>query len=116
MFYNTNLPPDLRVLKDEIDDHGARIRRYAERFGQDEVEAFLDKCMSIDDLIDIHSVAIRRRDEGSRFDFSEQKQEEQGPNRFKSKDYMEDYINPPDVLRAQEEEARKQKNKVPELN
>jgi stage V sporulation protein R len=76
----------------------------------------MDKCMSIDDLIDIHSVAIRRRDEGSRFDLHEQPQEEPGPNRFKSKEYMEDYINPPDVLKAQEEEARKQRSKIPELN
>ena len=105
-----------RKMMDEIANHGARIRRYAERFGEDEVETFLDKCMSIDDLIDIHSVAIRRRDEASRFDFTEQKQEEQGPNRFKSKDYMEDYINPPEVLKAQEEEARKQKAKIPELH
>jgi stage V sporulation protein R len=105
-----------RKMMDEIANHGARIRRYAERFGEDEVEAFMDKCMSIDDLIDIHSVAIRRRDEASRYDFSEQKPEEQGPNRFKSKEYMEDYINPPDLLKAEEEEARKQRSKIPELN
>ena len=39
-----------------------RIRRYAERYGEDEVEAFMDRCMSIDDLIDVHSTAIRRRE------------------------------------------------------
>lgn len=105
-----------RKMMDEIANHGARIRRYAERFGEDDVEAFMDRCQSIDDLIDIHSVAIRRRPEGSRFDFNEQSQEEVEPNRFKSKDYMEDYINPPEVLRAQEAEARKQKSKPPEMN
>jgi stage V sporulation protein R len=105
-----------RKMMDEIANHGARIRRYAERFGEDEVETFMDKCMSVDDLIDIHSVAIRRRDEASRYDFSEQTQEEQGPNRFKSKEYMEDYINPPELLKAQEEEARKQRSRIPELN
>jgi stage V sporulation protein R len=73
--------------------------------------------MSIDDLIDIHSVAIRRRDEGSRYDFSDQTgKEEEASNRFKSKEYMEEYINPPEVLRAQEEEARKEKAKIPELS
>ena len=106
-----------RKMMDEIANHGARIRRHVERFGEDEVEAFLDRCMSIDDLIDIHSVAIRRRDEGSRYDFSDQNgQEESGANRFKSKEYMEDYINPPEVLRAAEEEVRKQKAKIPELH
>ena len=48
-----------RKMMDEMANHGARIRRYVERFGEDEVEAFIDRCMSIDDLIDIHSVAIQ---------------------------------------------------------
>src|SRR5436309_10027123 len=57
-----------RKMMDEIANHAARIRRYAERFGEDEVEAFMDKCMSIDDLIDIHSVAIKRRDDPPKFE------------------------------------------------
>src|SRR4051812_25731500 len=59
-----------RKMMDEMANHGVRIRRYAEKYGEDEVEAFVDRCMSIDDLIDIHSVAIRRRQPSMRFDFS----------------------------------------------
>ena len=51
-----------RKMMDEMANHGARIRRYVEKYGEDEVEAFMDRCMSIDDLIDIHSTAIRRRE------------------------------------------------------
>src|SRR5438270_3855473 len=102
-----------RKMMDEMANHGARIRRYAEKYGEDEVESFMDRCMSIDDLIDIHSTAIKRRDEVSRFDFRDkagQDEEESGhTRRFKSKDYMDEYINPPDVLRAEEEEERKQR-------
>src|SRR3954468_1902279 len=100
-FFKTNayFGHTTRKMMDEIANHGSRIRRYAERFGEDKDEAFLDKCKSTDDLTDAHSVALRRRDEASRFDFAEQPQEEPGPNRFKSKEYMEDYINPPDVLK-----------------
>jgi stage V sporulation protein R len=58
-----------RKMMDEIANHATRIRHFVERYGEDEVEAFMDKCMSIDDLIDIHSVAIRRRDDQSRYDF-----------------------------------------------
>ncbi len=53
-----------RKMMDEMANHGARIRRYVEKYGEDEVEAFMDRCMSIDDLIDIHSTAIRRRERG----------------------------------------------------
>src|SRR5947199_6508076 len=96
-----------RKMMDEMANHGTRMRRYVEKYGEDEVEAFMDRCMSIDDLIDTHSTAIKRRDEQSRYDFSEQREDEKNSTRFKSKDYMEDYINPPDVLRAEEERAKK---------
>jgi stage V sporulation protein R len=98
-----------RKMMDEMANHGARIRRYVEKYGEDEVETFLDRCMSIDDLIDIHSTAIRRRDPVSRYDFAPEKEEgdEVRATRFKSKDYMDDYINPRDVLKAEEDERRK---------
>src|SRR3954462_6122802 len=85
-----------RKMMDEIANHAARIRRHVERFGEDEVEAFLDKCMSIDDLIDIHSVAIKRRDDHSRYDFAPAKNEDDEDGRksprFKSKAYMADFV------------------------
>ncbi|MCS6864390.1 MAG: SpoVR family protein [Gemmataceae bacterium] len=87
-----------RKMMDEIANHAARIRRYVERFGEDEVEAFMDKCLSIDDLIDIHSVAIKRRDDTSKYDFASldepERPETEGTPRFKAKGYMADYINP----------------------
>ncbi|MGL6075400.1 MAG: SpoVR family protein [Fimbriiglobus sp.] len=85
-----------RKMMDEIANHAARIRRYAERFGEDQVEAFLDRCMSIDDLIDIHSVAIRRRGEHREVDplSSDEAAPVDEPQRYQSKPYMDDYINP----------------------
>jgi stage V sporulation protein R len=107
-----------RKMMDEIANHAARIRRYVERYGEDEVEAFLDRCLSIEDLIDIHSVAIRRRDESSRFDFTTAAAEEDNstptPVKFRAKPYMDEYINPPDALQAADEERRRLKeSRVP---
>jgi stage V sporulation protein R len=101
-----------RKMMDEMANHGVRIRRYAEKHGEDEVEAFVDKCMSIDDLIDIHSTAIRRREDSSRYDFKEQEEEAMKLTRFKSKDYMNDYINPAKALKAEEDERRKLKEQA----
>jgi stage V sporulation protein R len=98
-----------RKMMDDMANHGARVLRYAEKYGEDEVEGFLDRCMSIEDLIDIHLPGIKRRDEVSRYEFKEETEEEPKLTRFKSKDYMDDYINPRDVLKAEEEEQRKQK-------
>lgn len=99
-----------RKMMDEMANHGARIRRYVEKFGEDEVEAFMDRCMSIDDLMDVHSTAIRRREVVSRYDFdkpSEGDEDSLKLTRFKSKDYMDDYINPRHALKAEEEERKK---------
>ncbi len=98
-----------RKMMDEMANHGMRVRRYAEKYGEDEVEAFVDRCMSVDDLIDMHSTAIKRHEESSRFNFKEAVEDEGDHlTRFKSKDYMSDYINPPEALKAEEEELKKQ--------
>lgn len=101
-----------RKMMDEMANHGVRIRRYAEKYGEDEVESFIDRCMSIDDLIDIHSTAIRRREDVSRYDFKEVEEETLKLTRFKSKDYMDDYINPAKALKAEEDERRKEKEQM----
>ncbi len=103
-----------RKMMDEMANHGARIRRYVEKYGEDEVEKFVDRCMSIDDLIDVHSVAIRRREPASRYDLKPVTEEGEGDKatRFKSKDYMDDYINPRELLKKEEDERRKKKEQA----
>ena len=58
-----------RKMIDEMANHGNRIRRYMDRFGVEEVETFIDVCLSIEDLIDIHSPFIKRFDARSRYEF-----------------------------------------------
>ncbi len=101
-----------RKMMDEMANHGVRIRRYAEKHGEDQVESFIDRCMSIDDLIDVHSTAIKRREDVSRYDFREPEDEGQKLTRFKSKDYMSDYINPPGALKAEEDERKKKQQAI----
>ncbi len=102
-----------RKMMDEMANHGARVRGYAEKYGEDEVETFLDRCMSIDDLIDVHSTAIKRRDEVSRYDFSPEAEEEVKATHFKvGKAYMGDYINPRELLKKELEEKKKQQEQA----
>ena len=49
-----------RKMIDGMANHGNRIRGYMDRFGVEEVENFIDACLSIEDLIDIHSPFIKR--------------------------------------------------------
>jgi len=98
-----------RKMMDDMANHGTRIRRYMDRFGVDMVEDFVDKCLSIENLIDPHSPFIVR-------ERSEPQEEGHRPvaRRLKSKSYMNDFINPPEVIQAQqeklEEDARRKEH------
>src|SRR6188472_4425131 len=90
-----------RKMMDEMANHGNRVRRYMDEVGVEEVEEFIDACLSLEDQIDIHSPHIRRRDERSRYDFHDDGQKEHdGPARFQAKSYMDSFINPRDKLAA----------------
>jgi len=69
-FFRRNVwfaPTDRKML-DRMADHGARMRGFIDDLGQDKVESFLDRALSIDSLIDPYlpladHLQHRRRDE-----------------------------------------------------
>ncbi len=70
-----------RKMMDEMANHGNRVRRYMDEVGVEEVEEFIDACLSIEDLIDVHSPFIRRREEVNRYDFHDAEQRQGGRGR-----------------------------------
>jgi len=89
-----------RHMVDELANHSTRVQKYSERFGLEKVESFLDAVLSIEDLIDPHSVFIQRS-KGARLAGGEDEEREK-PRRLKSKPYMESFINPKEFLEEQE--------------
>ena len=57
-----------RKMMDEMANHATRIQRYADRYGIQAVEAFIDCCLSLENLIDPHAPFIKRRDQEGRGD------------------------------------------------
>jgi stage V sporulation protein R len=108
-FQHTN-----RKMIDEMANHATRIRRYIDWYGVELVESFVDKCLSIDNLIDMNAPYIKRKRKEP-----EPTNEAQPPGRKElgllptSREYMERYINPDDFVAAQkkklEDEAKKAK-------
>jgi stage V sporulation protein R len=102
-----------RKMLDEMANHATRIRRYIELHGLENVETFIDACLSLDNLIDIHSPFVQRRRVKPRSEFDEE-EERKTVRKIRSKEYMDRYVNPPDFLEQQkkmlEDELRKQKN------
>jgi stage V sporulation protein R len=96
-----------RKMMDEMANHATRVRRHIEREGSEAVERFIDLCLSVEHLIDPHSVFVSR--EAGR---SEREGREQGfePRKFPAKDYMDPFINPrAEMERQRAEHEKKQK-------
>lgn len=50
-FSNTN-----RNMMDVMANHGSKIRRYMEKYGQTKVELFIDKVLSLENLLDVNNL------------------------------------------------------------
>lgn len=100
-----------RKMMDAMANHATRIRRYIDRYGVDVVEDFIDKCLSLENLIDRHSVYVEKtvvrpvqRTDGNSVMLK------YGP------EYMRDYINPPAFVKeqkAKQVEAAARQHKFP---
>ncbi|HLO42058.1 MAG TPA: SpoVR family protein [Phycisphaerales bacterium] len=101
-----------RKMMDQMANHATRVRRHIERHGQEVVEQFLDACLSIEHLIDPHSMFMAREGDAGE-DFSSPFRAEKLP----AKDYMDPFINPASEMERQkkeyEERRRTEKHKFP---
>jgi len=99
-----------RKMMDEMANHATRVRRYMDRFGKDVVEDFIDVVLSLENLIDRHAPYAK-----SKIDYEAQEiaKEEREPPRKPGhlkvhRDYMESFINPPEYVKAQGEQAARE--------
>jgi stage V sporulation protein R len=107
-----------RKMLDQMANHAARINRYIDRYGFENVEVFIDACLSLEDLIDTHSMHIKRASDVQAIPHAALLRDDdfefiQGANRFPSKGYMDSFINPPEVL-AQEARDKREKDEAKE--
>ncbi|MBY0311153.1 MAG: SpoVR family protein [Phycisphaerales bacterium] len=110
-----------RKMMDEMANHSTRVRRHIDRQGQDVVERFLDACLSIEHLIDPHSVFMNRslitpvrsrarHDDDDSASSSASAMDDPNafvPDKLPAKDYMDPYINPQSEIARQRAEHDK---------
>ncbi len=97
-----------RKMMDQMANHATRVRRHIERHGQDAVEAFLDACLSLEHLIDPHSVFVRRDEPRDR----DPDDDAFVARRLPAKDYMDPFINPAGELARQRADHDKQRREA----
>ncbi|MEO0482963.1 MAG: SpoVR family protein [Planctomycetota bacterium] len=101
-----------RKMMDQMANHATRVRRHIDRYGYETVERFMDACLSVEHLIDAHSVFVRREPAGG-----EMGEGSFEPEKLPAKDYMDPFINPAEELdrqrEAHAERAAQSKGAVP---
>lgn len=104
-----------RKMLDEMANHGSRVRRYIEEVGHDEVENFIDLCLSLENLIDQHGPHIRRQSkpkDKSDYDMNLLPNHKiPVPKLTANRGYMENYINPESYLKQQQAKVIEEKEK-----
>jgi stage V sporulation protein R len=103
-----------RKMLDEMANHAARIQRLVDRHGYEQIEDFIDICLSLDNLIDYHAPYIKRPNAQSEDPVMGTDDVEVAQGLRVDRDYMKGYINPPEFLnlqrqRLEEEKARQRK-------
>jgi stage V sporulation protein R len=112
MFRHTN-----RKMMDAMANHATRVRRHQDRLGVEKVEDLVDRCLSLENLVDYQAPYVKRRDDRRPVDEDEEEAPPVAVGLRTDREYMQGYINPPEFMEAQrqrlvdEAEARK---KVPE--
>jgi len=110
-----------RRMMDDMANHATRVRRYIKRYGLDRVETFIDTCLSLEDLIDPHSMFMQRTEtrgaQHIRRQAGDAGPEQHAGVRYPAKSYMDPFINPRRRLdaerQAQLEEAERRRGRVP---
>lgn len=106
-----------RKMLDEMANHAARIHRAIDRYGYEVVEDFIDVCLSIDNLIDYHAPYIRRPEAQTFQPIVDDDAPDVVEGLRVERDYMKEYINPPEFLERQRkrlEEQRRKQRRFPE--
>ena len=89
-FQHTN-----RKMVDSMANHATRVRRWIDKLGVEKVEDFVDRALSLENLVDTQSVYVKKAS-------APQPQEQPQVEGFRvDREYMRGYVNPPDYLEAQ---------------
>ncbi|MBN2724866.1 MAG: SpoVR family protein [Deltaproteobacteria bacterium] len=106
-----------RHMINEMANHSVKVRRAMEKYGVEEIENFIDVCLSIENLIDVYSPFIQRAPMEPPVDTGETRIDLSAVHRFETKPYMENFINPPEYMESQKQKLRdsmKNRHKLPD--
>jgi len=100
-----------RRMLDQMANHASRIRRYIDRHGIEEVEGFIDCCLSLENLIDAQSVFAQKKARPATMVPSNEEESKAVPMIPTEKPYLRKYVNPDDFIEEQKKKIEEEKAK-----
>ncbi len=109
-FFKNNLwfAPTNRHMVDELASHATRVQRHVDKESFQEVETFLDACLTLENLIDIYAPYAPRRNGNGAADDQKRK-----VIRFEAKHYMDPFINPREFIEEQRRQIEEERRRAP---
>ncbi|HZG69487.1 MAG TPA: SpoVR family protein, partial [Herpetosiphonaceae bacterium] len=102
-----------RHMLDTMANHAVRIGKLTDRIGYEQVEDFIDVCLSLENLIDYHAPFIRRPEVQTPQPITGDGDEEQRPEGLRvERPYMQSYINPPQFIEEQRKRLEEERNRL----
>ena len=103
----------IRKWIDTMANHGAIVRRWANRAGIEKVESFLDHCLSLENLIDPNKPFQPTRKKKTREEEQEQEDRPEEPQLLRvDREYMESFINPDEFVERQRRKIVQEKERA----
>lgn len=107
----TEYNPNRRWI-DKMANHGSVVRRLTARHGVEKIETFIDACLSLENLLDPHSAFVRRTEQTpeKKTSFEDEVAPPIEPEvpRLRAKSYMENFINPEELLILEREKMKQE--------
>ncbi|MBI4412211.1 MAG: SpoVR family protein [Deltaproteobacteria bacterium] len=122
-FFKNNIffSPTNRRMIDVMANHKTKIQRMINKYGYNPVEAFIDICLTIENLIDYYAPLIKRQRDEKHSQLGDEDEENTEKIRIKKlpvqREYLERYINPREFIEEQQKAAetkRGERKKFPE--
>lgn len=94
-----------RKMLNQMANHATIVRQLVDDVGQDDIETFIDVCLSLENLIDIH---MPFRAQPPKREMEDDHLRQKPVPKIKSKKYMDSYINPSDFMEYQAQKMKEE--------
>ncbi|MBI4242754.1 MAG: SpoVR family protein [Planctomycetes bacterium] len=103
-----------RKMLDEIANHSTKVQNYIDKYGHDNVENWIDTCISIENLIDYHSIfRTKHKKESSDFHMSQEDEPAKQKRKLNISKYVKKFLDSENGKKQKKDEPKPENMRFP---